>query len=435
MEILNSHKASMKSMKLMCVCCLIGMVAGAHIARGAEFRNDINPALIYYQAISLAPELSAAEREYLFVDTEWRVQRLPDRFGDLLARYDNQFKLVRQAAQSTVPCDWGVDMSAGPLTLLPHLRNVRGIAQAGRLRAKWALQQGRQADACEELLAVLALGRNAAHDGILISALVQIAAETMVCETIAENFHQFTPESLKQLADGFAAAPARGTVAACIPVEKTTFLGWLENKIVELQKENPGNDAKVMAGISKLVSSLQGSEEGPSSKERFSDEIARAAGGTSEGVLKLLHEEVPLCDRLAQVLALPPREYEEQMRPLLAEIQNSSNPLIKMTFPSFDKCRQKEFAIQTALAMVQAAVEYRLRGEEEFKSVVDPCGDGPFGFQRFIFEGVDRGFQLKSVCAGRGFPETLIFVEKEGTPFYINGQKAGQPVPKSAIGK
>ena len=427
----------MKSMKLICLSCLIGMVAAPHIASGAQFRTDINPAMLYYQAMNLTPDLSAADREYLFADTEWRVQRLPDRVGDLLARYDNQFKLVRQAAQATVPCDWGIDMSPGPQTLLPHLGRIRGVVQAARLRAMWALQQGRQADACEELLAALALGRNASHDGILISAMVQFASETMICSTVAENFHRFTPESLKQLADGFAAAPTRGTVAACIPAEKTSFLDWLENKILELQKDNPGNDAKVMAGISKLVNSFQGPEEGPSNKPEvsFADEIARAAGGTSEGVLKLLHDEVALYERLAQVVALPPREYEEQMHPLLAQIQNTSNPLVKMTFPAFEKCRQKEFAVQAASAMVQAAIAYKLSGDEGFQSVVDPCGDGPFGIQRFIFEGADRGFQLKSAYAGRGFPETFIFVEKEGTPFCVNGQKAWQAVPKSALGK
>jgi len=427
----------MKSMKLICLSCLIGMVAAEHIASSAQFRTDINPAMLYYQAFNLTPDLSAAERDYLFADTEWRVQRLPDRVGDLLTRYDNQFKLIRQAARATVQCDWGIDMSAGPDTLLPHLGRVKGIVQAARLRAMWALQHGRQADASEDLLAALALGRNASHDGILISAMVQFASETMICSTIAENFHQFTPESLKELADGFAAAPPRGTVAACIPVEKASFLDWLENKILELQKDNPGNDAKVMTGIAKLVNTAQGSEEGPANRTevRFSEQVAGAAGGTSQGVLKLIHDEAALYQRLEGVLALPLREYENQMHPLLAEIQNTSNPLVKMTFPAFDKCRQKEFAVQAASAMVRAAIEYKLRGDAGFESVVDPCGDGPFGFQQFIFEGADRGFQLKSAYAGRDFPEILIFVEKDGTPFYVYGQKAGQPVPKSALGK
>src|SRR5204862_1777416 len=127
---------------------------------GEQFRTDLNLSLQYDQAFLVALDLSQEDRDFLFAN-EWRGLRLPERVGDLLARYDNQFKLVRQAAQATVPCDWGIDMSAGPQTLLPHLGRIRGVVQAARLRAMWALQQGRQADACEELLAALALGRNA----------------------------------------------------------------------------------------------------------------------------------------------------------------------------------------------------------------------------------------------------------------------------------
>jgi hypothetical protein len=57
-------------------------------------------------------------------------------------------------------------------------------------------------------------------------------------------------------------------------------------------------------------------------------------------------------------------------------------------------------------------------------------GKGPFAFQRFVFEGVDRGFELTSAYAGLGYPCALIFVEKEGTPFYIDGspQRIGKAV-------
>src|SRR6476661_3463524 len=90
------------------------VVAGAVAGACAEqFRSDINPALTYYRAFQLIPDLSPADHEYLF-DNDWRGQRLPERFGELAGRYDNEFKLVRQAAQATVPCDWGIDMSPGP---------------------------------------------------------------------------------------------------------------------------------------------------------------------------------------------------------------------------------------------------------------------------------------------------------------------------------
>ena len=91
----------------------------------------------------------------------------------------------------------------------------------------------------------------------------------------------------------------------------------------------------------------------------------------------------------------------------------------------------KEFGSLIAQQMVRAAVEYKLHGEAAFNNVSDPCGQGPFGFERFTFKGVDRGFQLKSAYTGRGFPEIVIFVEKDGPPFQVNGNKAGRPVPAS----
>jgi len=55
---------------------------------------------------------------------------------------------------------------------------------------------------------------------------------------------------------------------------------------------------------------------------------------------------------------------------------------------------------------------------------------GPFAFGAFVFDGVDRGFQLKSAYAGLGFPEVLIFVEKDGPPFRVNWKNAGQALSK-----
>ena len=406
---------------------LLIVIVGSVGASGGQFRTDINPAMQYYQAFQVAPNLPQAERDYLFTN-DWRGQKLPGRFGELLSGYDSQFKLVRQAAQATVPCDWGIDMSPGPATLLPHLARNKAIAQVARYRAMWDLQNGRPEDARDDLLAAFALGRNSSRDGTLISALVQIAIENIVCSTVAENCYRLSPETLKQIVDGFAAAPPRGTMAACIQTEKAFFRDWFMGKILELQKENPGNDAKVMAGIHDLLSSLEGAgDEQPNqaSPNRW-EQVAEAAGGTSDGVLKLLREMEPLYQRLAVIMALPQPDYEAPAKEFSAEIANSTSPFVSLAFPDFEKARQKEFSILAELAMVRAAVEYKVNGEPGLQSVSDPCGTGPFSFQRFLFEGVDRGFELKSAYAGRGFREVLIFVEKDGPPFLVNGKNAGQ---------
>ncbi|MDB6032873.1 MAG: hypothetical protein JWM16_3211 [Verrucomicrobiales bacterium] len=429
----------MKSLSSLCLALLIALGAAAP-ARAQEFRTDINPALLYYQSFLLAPDLPKADQDYLFDGQEWlRGQKLPERFGKLISYYGKQLRYARRAAASTVPCDWGIDLGPGPETLLPHLAKCKRIAQAGRLRAMWALQEGRPEDAREDLIACLALGRNSSRDGTLIAALVQMAVENIVCSTVAENYFQLPPETLKQLSDAIEAAPTRGTVATSIGTEeKSFFLGWFDKKVEKLQKENPGNETKVLAGIKELFSPLEPSNEGdapPSTEPSVWERTLKAAGGTVDGILKLAQEMPPLYTRLAAVMALPQPEYEVQVKQFYAEVAASKNPLVPAMLAPLEKCRDKEFVTLAQLAMVHAAVEFKLHGQAGLKTVPDPCGNGPFAFERFVFEGVDRGFQLRSAYKGRGYPVVMIFVEKDGPAFNVAGQKAGQSAAKPATAK
>jgi len=237
----------MKSIKLAGLAWLV-LVSAITGARGEVGRTNVNPALLYYQGFIEAPDLSQADHDYLFTN-EWRGQKLPDRFRELVGKYDVEFSVIRQAVRATAPCDWGIDWSWGPATLLPHLSRAKTVAKVARLRAMWDLQHSEQADARKDLLAAFVMGRNAASDGDLISTLVQIAMENIVCSTVAENYYQFSPETLKQLVDGMDSAPARGTMAAAMKLEKATGRDYLLNRILALRSKYPSNDVKVMKDI------------------------------------------------------------------------------------------------------------------------------------------------------------------------------------------
>jgi hypothetical protein len=224
---------------------------------------------------------------------------------------------------------------------------------------------------------------------------------------------------LKQLVDGFDAAPARGTMATAVATtEAHCFSDWMETRVLDLRKQYPGNDAKVLESLGQQVDDTN-----------FWPKVAKAAGGTTDGFLKLVRDMQPLYPRLARIMTLPQPEYEDQIQKFGAEIRGSQNPLVPIFFLDLLQPRRKEFTIQAVEAMVRAAVEYKRHGESGLNSVMDPFGKGPFAFQRFVFDGVDYGFELKSAYAGRPeWPSALIFVEKEGTPFYVDGPHIGQAV-------
>ena len=405
------------------------------VAVGQEsFRTDINPALLYYQAFLMAPEpMSQADMDYLGTK-DGHSWKLPERYGKIVAGYDSQFQLLRQAARSTAPCDWGIDTSAGAATLLPHLARAKAVAVAVGTRVPWELQQGRQAEARDDLLTTFVLGRNVSRDGTLISALVQMAIENMIGWDVAEHFGQFSSETLKQLVDGFDAAPARGTVAGCVPTETALFQDLLVRKIQEIQKANPGDDAKTMAALHELATALVDPHpttallpNGDLDPTGWWELFAKAAGGTSQGAINLIRDLKPMDQKLAVIAALPYARFEKESKAFRAEIQESPNPLVSQLIPAWERGRRREFRTEVCLAMIRAAVEYKLHGDSGFLSVADPCGQGPFVLRRFVLQGVDRGFQLTSALEATD-SNSLIFVEKEGNPFRVGGPFVGKAI-------
>src|SRR5262249_44748341 len=161
--------------------------------------------------------MSEADQDYWY-SREATAQKLPQRYDAIFHGYDNEFQMVRQAARAKVPCDWGIDLTPGIETLLPQLARTKAVMQATRLRVAWDLDHDRQAEARDDLLAAFALARNIPQNELLISVLVQIASEAINCATVAEYFGGFSPETLKELADGIDAIP-RVSVARCVAAE------------------------------------------------------------------------------------------------------------------------------------------------------------------------------------------------------------------------
>jgi hypothetical protein len=442
-------------MNFLFLTALVATATGAGASAQLATTN-INPALLYYQGFLVAPEVSEADHDFIWTN-EWQGVQLPDRFGKIVGGYDNEFKLLRAAGRSTAACDWGLDWSSGPETLLPYLGRTKAVVLTARFRALWNLQKGRPADAREDLVAAFVLGRNVTRDGTLISTLVQQAMEMITCRHVAELFGRFSRDELEQLLAGLEAAPARRTVAECALTESALFRSWSLLKIQEMQQANPGNDAQVMAGIREMLANalevqpeIQDAQPGqarmsgsvqvavagsmrhdPSATGDWWARLSQAAGGTSAGIVQLIRNSGPFEQKLAAVLSLPTGEFNPQMVQLKADLQQSPNPLPSLLLPPWEHVRTREFRALANLAMLRAAIEFELHGQAAMESVKDPWAKGRFAFERFVFQGADRGFKLTSAYPGNPWPESVIFVEKEGPPFYVDGRNAGQPRPSS----
>jgi len=147
--------------KLLFVLAVAAGIGSPALAGLLTPRTDINPAVLYWQAFSLYPDLPVDIREELFANPP----SLPAAdVKEPLKKFDRMVEYLRRAIQMKAPCDWGIDLSDGPATLMPNLVKIRQVAQAVLMRAHYALEAGRDREAIEELGAILVLGRNSGSD-------------------------------------------------------------------------------------------------------------------------------------------------------------------------------------------------------------------------------------------------------------------------------
>ena len=416
--------------------CYLAVIAAAGLLAGPAdaalpWRTDINPALIYWQVIAILPR-----DEQKLIDN-YQMAPMDDAYRELVNPNDSRFRLLRRAAELKQPCDWGIDMADGHETLLPHLGHTKKIIKTAAFRARYFVNHGQENEAVQDLISAFVLARRVSDDQTLIGSLVQFACESIVINSIAENFHAFSDDALKRLLAGLDAAPAGGSVSRCIGIGEHSFGAYFQRKIDEAQAAHPGDDAAVLSEIRELLARTVFEDEGgkPGNHYAEADRFIAAGGGTTAGLLAFVKGLDPLYAELQTIAALPHDQFTAANDAFFEKkITNSRNPFAKSFFPALKKARYKEFRSQARLALLRAGIQYRLKGEAGLKSVRDPFGSGPLAFRRFEFQNVDRGFELRSrfhADVVDEFPEVLIFVEKAGEPMVVSGPRAGKAFEKN----
>jgi hypothetical protein len=356
----------------------------------AQETNSINPALTYWLAFALMPNLSEEDHKYLF-DNDWRGKPMDARAGKIAAQYDQTFKLLKKASHSTTAPDWGVDLREGPYALYPHLAKGKNLAQVAALRGAWFVQNKQPAAAAEDLKAVIHLGGSLTDRNSILAGLVRFAMDNIVLTFLAERWYELPNETIQ-----------------------------------EVQAEFPGNDQKALESLSLVLREILTNENGK--KDDSEVDVIKAAGSTTAGLINYTQELSPFYAETERVMNLPYPEFKAVAEALDKQLSSHPNILVRNFLPSIAKARNKEFRAIANRSMLHAALQYRLDNSNGLASVQDPFGNGPFVASRFAFEGADRGFKLKSALDIKDSEVSYLFVEKPGSAFQVQGPRIGQAV-------
>jgi len=356
-----------------------------------------NAALKYWQAFAQLPKLTEDQEHKL--NEECLTMPLDIRARETVTKADYALRMMHRAA-ALPHCDWGLGYEDGIELLLPHAQAARTLSTLACLRARIRFEDGHNADAIEDIVDAMTLGRHISMDGSLITVLINYAIEYRTGETLALYLPKLNAEVIKGLKTRLDALPPFGTPAAgLVPFEEKTSLDWLIRKVKEEKDKE-----SLVAFLSPLCGRPGDSPE--QSRERARTFLTEC-GGTADGVVKFAEETRPCYSRMAKMLDLPLDQFETEFQ--LEARKQSGNPVFKLFFPPVSHLRRSQARAEVRRALLVTALDVQLDGHDALKNHPDPVGGGPF--ELVASEG---GFELRSKFLPPGDKPSVLIVGQRG---------------------
>jgi hypothetical protein len=348
-----------------------------------------NAALKYWQAFATLPTTTDAELTKLIADCP--TMPVDARVRELVAKADYSLDMMRRGA-ALPRCDWGIDCSEGIYLRLPQGPAARLLASFACLRARMRLEEGRTADALDDILAAMTLARHVSREGGFIVLLVGYAIDQRLIETLAASLPKLPPPALKDLKSRLEALPPFIGQAAVLQECEAKTMDWFIREVKAAKDEQ---------GLLAVLSFVGASEGGAGDAGQAARAFLAECGGNAAGILRFAEAARPSYAAMARKIALPPDEFEKEYQREAG--RQAGNPVFKVFFPAIPRCRQAQERADVRRALLAAAVDIQLDGRASPKKQAGAAAGGPF--ESTAFPG---GFELRSRVKGQdGKPLTL----------------------------
>ena len=343
---------------------------------------ESNAALKYWQGFATLPKFTEAEEVKL--RAEALTMPLDAQAREIVNKAEYSLRMMHRAA--LMPhCSWGLTYEDGINALLPHAQPSRVMSSLACLRARLRFSEGRKAEAIDDLIDGMTLGRHISLDGTMIAVLVGYNIEHRMIETLAIQLPRLDASTIKALKKRVDALPPFGTVAqALITCEKAT-LDWFAREVVAIKNEER---------LTAFLTTMTGSPE----KSRT---LVAECGGNAEGLVKCADRSRESYVVIAAKMDLPPDQFEKQLE---VEMRKQlGNPVFDLLFPAINKVFRAKERSDVYRALFSAALAVQLEGRDALKTHLDPVGGGSFEQVPFL-----GGYELRSkLKRDDGRPVTL----------------------------
>jgi hypothetical protein len=358
-----------------------------------------NASLKYWQAFATLPKFTDAEQTQIM--SECLTMPLDARAREIVGKAEYSLRMMHYGA--TLPrCDWGIDWEADGIdVLLPQMGAARVLSSLACLRARIRFEEGRRAEALDDLVAALAMDHQVSRDGSLIGVLVGYSVEARISEAIALFMPDLDPATIRSLQARLDALPAGGNPAEGLRACEEKTLEWF------IRRVKSAKDHESLVAFLHPLAVVASHPEGKGNDQATEGRtLLESCGGTATGVLKFAEATRPSYPRMAEKMTLPLAQFETEFKG--ETTRQAGNPVFNLFFPAVVKVRQSQARAEVRRALLTAAFAVRLDGPDALKAHPDPVGGGPFEYTKFT-----GGFELRSRFM-QGAQPTFLTVGRRG---------------------
>ena len=349
---------------------------------GAAADPDGNAALKYWQAFATLPTFTEAENKKL---AESLTTPLDDLARKILADADYSLRMMHYGVAQP-RCDWGVSHEEGIFTRLPQANAARVLSSLACLRARMRSEAGQGAEAVDDIVAGMILGRHSSLTGTNLMLLSGYAVEHRMIETLALLLPKLDPRMIPDLKKRLAAIPKGMTTAESLATEEQYFLDWFIRTVKKAKDKE-----SLLSVLAFINNEPEGGPRGSGDKARA---FVEECGGASRACFDVRRRRASLTGRWRRCWPCP---WISSRRNSSARRRRGPATRCSTTsFPPSSSVRRAQARMDVRRALLSAALAIRQDGPEALKNDPAPVVGGPFEYVPF-----DGGFELRSTLKGR----------------------------------
>ena len=320
------------------------ILCGAAAQAEAPKETTAKTAEIYRRAFALLPEAVGADGDGPILPKAQ--QRLGDHHRRRVSQCAAALKQMHRAAAKE-GCNWRHPENGEGLEMeLPHLDQVRRLAQMAALRVRLRLADGDGKGAVSDFVALMRMARHLGHEGVLIEKLVAFSLQDMARDALASDLG-LAVRSVDE-------APLEGAVQKLYPTLKEMEATLRAERVF-----------MVRAAEKQLLG-------------------RGAANQNAELAGEMINRLVVTYDQSIHAFVMPYpkamkwlKDQEEAFAVLEAKKQKE-DLLVGMMMPALSAARKVQARAEIRHAMFHAALAYARGGAADAAKVVDPISGKPF---------------------------------------------------------